>query len=243
MRKCSPIIMTHDRRCSAVHSAVAAPVYKHHGRLLAFVTAGSWQRLPPVCPERESEREIDREKGRGHWVALQGSLGRKRLTIDPQEFTLEMWATHCSRVCIIAALSTRSGANWPPKLCASRITIKLFWWDLEFPHIFAARNQIGDRYSWLAISLPLPSSPHLHVRNVSFFPLPVVCQRALCVVKRSLHLFSRCGDGSCWKSLAAAFTRDPWGRVLKYCGCSNCLSLCRPVFVDFHLPTSRPRRA
>lgn len=202
MRKCSPIIMTHDRRCSAVHSAVAAPVYKHRGRLLAFVTARSWQRLPPVCPERESEREIDREKGRGHWVALQGSLGRKRLTIDPQEFTLEMWATHCSRVCIIAALSTRSGANWPPKLCASRITIKLFWWVLEFPHIFAARNQIGDRYSWLAISLPLPSSPHLHVRNVSFFPPG---RLSACIVRREK---------------ISSFIQQMWGReLLEVPGC------------------------
>lgn len=30
-------------------------------------------------------------------------------------------------------------------------------------------------------------------------------------LERSLHLFSRCGDRSCWQSLVAAFTRDPLG--------------------------------
>lgn len=138
MRKCSPIIMTHGR-CSAVHSAEASPVYKHRGRLLAFVTARSWQLLPPVCPEGERETE---RKGEDTQSPCKASLDRrKRFAIDLQEFTLEL-----------------------------EYQYELFWWDLEFLYIFAARNRIGGRHSRLAISMPLLSSPHLRVRNVFFFP-------------------------------------------------------------------------
>lgn len=53
----------------------------------------------------------------------------------------------------------------------------------------------------------------------------------------SLHLFSRCGDRSCWQSLVAAFTRDPLGRAWNTAAAliaSRCAVLC----ADFHLSTN-----
>ena len=57
--------------------------------------------------------------------------------------------------------------------------------------------------SWSsAISMPpfLPNQTHTHAqthtRTRASFPTSLIsCQRTLCVLERSLHLFSRCGDG------------------------------------------------
>lgn len=53
-------------------------------------------------------------------------------------------------------------------------------------------------------------------------------------LERSLHLFSRCGDRSCWQSLVAAFTRDPLGPAWNTAA-PLIASRCAAPWVDFHL--------
>lgn len=55
----------------------------------------------------------------------------------------------------------------------------------------------------------------------------------------SLHLFSRCGDRSCWQSLVAAFTHDPLGQARNTAAALIAFHCAVPC-VDFHLSTNAP---
>ncbi len=93
---------------------------------------------------------------------------------------------------------------------------------------------ISDQYATPLSSHSTSRHTHTHT-HVSFPTTLISCQRTLCFLERSLHLFSRCGDGSCWKSLFAAFTRDPLGQP-RYSAAALIASCCAVLFADFHLP-------
>lgn len=98
------------------------------------------------------------------------------------------------------------------------------------------RNECVHRLWWPIISMHFfqPSSQQQLQYGIS--PQLLVCTRALCFSERSLHLFSRCGDGSCWESFVAAFTCDPLGQPWNTA--AALIASCRLVlFVDFHLAT------
>lgn len=134
MRKCSPILMTNGRHTD-VHSTVAAPVCKHHGRLFASVTAESWHWL--LFPS-EGERKIRRRH-------CGGPCKTRLENIDPKYATPP---DTLSGGRIAATLPAHWVLIGHPNTCASRITMKLFQWHFELP-----LENVTDRPS--ACSCPL----------------------------------------------------------------------------------------